>query len=172
MLPPDLLRRIEAGDRAALADLYDQHAPLVNSLCLRILRDRAEAEEVLQEVFLQAWRQAGRYDPARGSVTSWLAVIARSRALDRLRRRAARREAPEAAIPVEVEVPRTAEAIAVRDALQALPPSQRRALELAYYEGLTQVEIAERTGEPLGTVKTRMRTALLRLREALGPSRA
>lgn len=172
MLPPDLLRRIEAGDRAALAELYDQHAPLVNALCLRILRDRAEAEEVLQEVFLQAWRQAGRYDPARGSVASWLAVIARSRALDRLRRRAARREAPEEAIPVEVEMPRAAEAIAVRDALRALPPTQRRALELAYYEGLTQVEIAARTGEPLGTVKTRMRTALLRLREALGPPRA
>lgn len=172
MLPPDLLRRIEAGDRAALADLYDQHAPLVNALCLRILRDRAEAEEVLQEVFLQAWRQAGRYDPARGSVTSWLAVIARSRALDRLRRRAARREAPEEAIPVTIEMPRTAEAIAVREALQALPPTQRRALELAYYEGLTQVEIAERTGQPLGTIKTRMRTALLRLREALGPARA
>ncbi|MCM2255695.1 MAG: sigma-70 family RNA polymerase sigma factor [Vicinamibacteria bacterium] len=172
MLPPDLLRRIEAGDRAALADLYDQHASLVNALCLRILRDRAEAEEVLQEVFLQAWRQAGRYDPARGSVTSWLAVIARSRSLDRLRRRAARREAPEDAIPVGVEMPRTAEAIAVRDALQALPPPQRRALELAYYEGLTQVEIAERTGLPLGTIKTRMRTALLRLREALGPPRA
>ncbi|MCL4818010.1 MAG: sigma-70 family RNA polymerase sigma factor [Vicinamibacteria bacterium] len=167
-----LLQRIAAGDRSALAELYDRHAGLVLALCLRILRDRAEAEEVMQEVFLQAWRQADRYDPARASVTSWLAVIARSRALDRVRRRVARREAPEEAIPAAGEAPRTAEAIAVREALRALPPAQRLALELAYYEGLTQVEIAERTGEPLGTIKTRMRAALLKLREALRPHRA
>jgi RNA polymerase sigma-70 factor (ECF subfamily) len=168
----ELLQRIAAGDRAALAELYDRHASLVLALCLRILRDRAEAEEVMQEVFLQAWRQAERYDPGRAGVASWLTVIARSRALDRVRRRVARREAPEEAIPAAAEAPRTAEAIAVREALRALPPAQRLALELAYYEGLTQVEIAERTGEPLGTIKTRMRSALLKLREALGPHRA
>jgi len=165
--PLTLLRRLSGGDPSALGELFDLYAGLVNGLCLRILRDAAEAEDVVQEVFLQAWRQASRYDPQRGSPEAWLCTMARTRSLDRLRRRAARREEPGDKAPAATAVPRPEETLAVRQALAALSVDQRAALELAYYEGLTQSEIAERLHEPLGTVKTRIRTALLRLREAL-----
>jgi RNA polymerase sigma-70 factor (ECF subfamily) len=164
-----LLRRLAAGDHRALGELYDLYAGLVNALALRIVKDAAEAEDVVQEVFVQAWRQADRFDAARGTPEAWLCMMARTRALDRLRRRASRREEPEEAAPRPVDTPRTVESLAVRRALESLSPEQRRALELAYYEGLTQSEIAERLGEPLGTIKTRIRTAMIRLREALGP---
>jgi RNA polymerase sigma-70 factor, ECF subfamily len=166
---PDLLRRLAEGDAQALGAFYDAYAGLVNGLALRILRDQSEAEDVVQEVFVQAWRQAGRFDPARGTPEAWLCTIARTRSLDRLRRRAARREDPGDAAPAPTGQPRTEEALAVRAALEGLSPDQRRALELAYYEGLTQSEIAHRLGEPLGTIKTRIRTAMLRLRETLSP---
>ena len=163
-----LLGRLVSGDQAALGELYDLHAGLVNALALRILRDRAEAEEVVQEVFVQVWRQAARFDPERGSAQAWLCTIARTRALDRLRRRTSRREDPVESAPVPTGRPPHEDALTVRRALAGLPDDQRRALELAYYEGLTQSEIAERLSQPLGTIKTRIRTALLRLREALG----
>jgi RNA polymerase sigma-70 factor (ECF subfamily) len=173
-MPPspseELLRRLTGGEVAALGQFYDLHAGLVNGLALRILRDAAEAEDVVQEVFVQVWRQAERYDPGRGSPEAWLCTIARSRALDRLRRRTTRREDPEPSTPASITTPRTEEALAVRKALDSLSPDQRRALELAYYEGLTQTEIAQRLGEPLGTIKTRMRTAMIRLRDLLGPA--
>jgi len=170
--PPaeNLIRRLTRGDHNALGEFYDLFAGLVNGLAIRILRDRAEAEDVVQEVFVQVWRQADRFDPARGSPESWLCTIARSRALDRLRRRASRREEPEGPAPGGVDAPRTEEALAVRKALETLSPEQRRALELAYYEGLTHSEIAARLGEPLGTIKTRIRTAMIRLRDVLGPT--
>jgi RNA polymerase sigma-70 factor (ECF subfamily) len=164
-----VLRRLASGDRDALGDLYDLYAGLVNGLALRILRDKGEAEDVVQEVFVQAWRQAQRFDPARGTPAAWLCTIARTRALDRLRRRVARREEPGEASPAPSERPRREEGLAVRKALDGLSPDQRAALELAYYEGLTQTEIAARLGEPLGTIKTRIRTAMIRLRETLGP---
>jgi len=164
-----LLRRLAAGDQQALGEFYDLHAGLVNGLALRILRDASDAEDVVQEVFVQVWRQASRFDPSRGTPEAWLCTMARTRALDRLRRRASRREEPEEAAPATTTTPGSAEAIAVRKALGGLSADQRRALELAYYEGLTQSEIAERLGEPLGTVKTRIRTAMIRLREVLGP---
>jgi RNA polymerase sigma-70 factor, ECF subfamily len=163
-----LLRRIASGDHKALGEVYDLFAGMAYGLALRILRDATEAEDVVQEVFVQAWRQAGRYDPTRGSPEAWLCTIARTRALDRLRRRVSRREEPSEAAPSATGVPRTEEALAVRSALQGLPEDQRRALELAYYEGLTQTEIAHRLGEPLGTIKTRIRSGMIRLREALG----
>jgi RNA polymerase sigma-70 factor (ECF subfamily) len=163
-----LLRRLTTGDHKALGEFYDLYAGLVNGLAIRILRDRAEAEDVVQEVFVQVWRQATRFDPHRGSPEAWLCTIARSRALDRLRRRTSRREEVSTAAPGAVALPRSDEALAVRKALEALSPDQRRALELAYYEGLTQSEIAERLREPLGTIKTRIRTAMIRLREVLG----
>jgi len=162
-----VLRRLAAGDHAALGEVYDRYAGLVNGLALRILRNTAEAEEVVQEVFVQIWRQAVRFDPARGSVEAWICTMARTRALDRLRRRTSRREEPGESTPGASEMPRTVEALAVKKALESLSPDQRMALELAYYEGLTQSEIAERLGEPLGTVKTRIRTAMIRLRDVL-----
>ena len=165
-----LLRRLTGGDAAALGEFYDRYAGLVNGLALRILRNSAEAEDVVQEVFVQVWRQAERFDPTRGSAEAWLCTIARSRALDCLRRRASRREEPSEAAPGVSAAPRTEEALTVRKALLGLSVDQRYALELAYYEGLTHTEIAARLGEPLGTVKTRIRTAMIRLRDVLGPA--
>jgi len=165
-----LLDRLAGGDHAALAEVYDRYAGLVNGLALRILRNAAEAEEVIQEVFLQIWRQAVRYDSTRGSAEAWICTIARTRALDRLRRRISRREDSSEALPSPTDIPRTVEVLAMHKALLSLSPDQRRALELAYYEGLTQSEIAERLGEPLGTVKTRIRTAMMRLRDVLAPA--
>lgn len=165
---PSLIRQIAAGDAEALARFYDLHAGLVNGLALRILRDVADAEDVVQEAFVQVWRQAARFDPSRGSPEAWLCTIARSRALDRLRRRTSRREDAEER-GLQSTLPRNDEALAVRKALDSLPVDQRQALELAYFDGLTQSEIAERLAQPLGTIKTRMRTGLMRLREVLAP---
>ena len=162
-----LLVRLSQGDASALAEFYDRHAGLVMALAFRILREKADAEDVVQEVFLQAWRQAARFDPARGTPEAWLCTIARSRALDRLRRRVSRREDPHEAAPSPSSAPKAEERLSVREALAELPDGQRVALELAYYEGLTQTEIALRLGEPLGTVKTRMRAGLMRLRTVL-----
>jgi RNA polymerase sigma-70 factor (ECF subfamily) len=172
MIPPQpnqLLLRLLSGDHEALGEFYDLYAGLVNGLALRILRDASDAEDVVQEVFVQAWRQASRFDASRGTPEAWLCTMARTRALDKLRRKVSRREDPAEAAPASVATPKSAEAIAVRKALDGLSEDQRRALELAYYEGLTQTEIAARLGEPLGTVKTRIRTAMIRLREVLGP---
>jgi RNA polymerase sigma-70 factor (ECF subfamily) len=163
-----LLRRLTTGDHKALGEFYDLYAGLVNGLALRILHDRTEAEDVVQEVFVQVWRQATRFDPRRGSPEAWVCTIARSRALDRMRRRTSRREDARTVPSGAVALPRSDEALAVRKAMEGLSPDQRRALELAYYEGLTQSEISERLREPLGTIKTRIRTALIRLREVLG----
>ena len=145
-------------------------------VALRVLRERADAEEVLQETFIEVWRRAREYAPSRGSVEAWLLTIARTRAIDRLRSRAARGRMAEAvsAEPAQA-VPKlpdmlsaTAEdAMRVQAALCALPVEQRMALELAYWEGLSQTEIATRTGQPLGTVKTRVRLALLKLARLL-----
>jgi len=171
-------RGARAGDTAALEGLYDRYSTLVFSLALRVLRNTGDAEDVTQEVFTQLWAQASRFDPARGAVAAWLSVIARSRALDRLRRQGTGARAatgPEAlsAIPdpapsVEVMAASAEQVTAAREALASLPAEQRTALELAYYEGLTQAEIAARTATPQGTVKTRIRTGLQRIRDAMG----
>ena len=178
-----LVVRMAAGEQGALSELYDRHRGLVFSLALRVLRDRAEAEEVLTDVFLQAWRAAGGFDRQRGSVPGWLITMCRSRAIDRVRARG-RREAniaslardaagggKDPAAPFEDPLERIdvgAKRRRIMTALGALTQQQRDAIELAYYGGLSHSEIAERLGEPLGTVKTRIRQGLMTLRENLG----
>jgi RNA polymerase sigma-70 factor, ECF subfamily len=175
--------RMAQGDTSSLATLYDRHARAIYSLAIRILSDAAEAEDVVQEVFTQAWRQASRYDAARAPVAGWLMIITRARSLDRLRRRKSRITATEldASTPhprdpdpsQELQAITAEQAERLRGALGALPDGQRTAIELAYYQGLTQTDIAERLQQPLGTIKTRIRTGLLKLREVLaGGARA
>jgi RNA polymerase sigma-70 factor, ECF subfamily len=172
-----VMDRMTQGDQTALADLYDRHARTVYSLAFRIVGDRAEAEDVVQEVFTQAWRFCSRYDRSRATVAGWLVMMARSRSIDHLRARQARPDVQ--SVPVDMPDPpgpapaQDAMVIAgeavqrVRQALAELPLTLRMPLELAYYEGLSQTAIAEKLGEPLGTVKTRMRTALQKLRTVL-----
>jgi RNA polymerase sigma-70 factor, ECF subfamily len=173
-----LLNRLASGDVEAVSELYDLYAARVFGLALRIVGNRTDAEDVVQEVFSQAWRTAGQYQPQRGSVAAWLMVIARTRAIDRLRsRRASDEPLPEtdhhefsssAPAPGDELIARE-QADQVRSAVMLLPDEQRRALELAYFEGLSQSEIAAKLQTPLGTVKTRIRTALTSLRRSLRP---
>lgn len=171
MADDELVRKIAAGDEGALAVIYDRYSGVVYSLLFRMLKRPDVAEEVLQEVFFQLWRAAGRFDPERGALPSWLLVSARNRAISRLRRRetseASGPAGSESSFPfkVESEMVRSRLVAEVRAAFESLPAPQRRALELAYFEGLTQSEISERTGEPLGTVKTRLRAGLEVLRQ-------
>jgi RNA polymerase sigma-70 factor (ECF subfamily) len=175
-----LLRGTAAGDRRSFAELYDETSPYVFGVLLRMLADREQAEEVAQEVYLQAWRTAGSFDERRGSGWTWLAMMARSRALDRIRAdrsygRALDRLEAEPATAVDENPGPDPDRETVlgnrgeraRAALNALPEEQSQALRLAFFGGLTHREIAERTGIPLGTVKTRIRTALTKLRDAL-----
>jgi len=177
-----LVRRMAAGDEAALGELHDRYAPLLHSVLLRMLGDAEDAEEVLEETFWQAWRQAGRYQEGRGGISTWLVMMARSRAVDRVRSRRRFREERREQLPETAEgglddgnAPASPLDSARDDevrrvvarALAGLPPEQRQAVELAYFHGLSQTEIAQATGLPLGTVKTRARLALQKLREAL-----
>jgi len=171
------LGRMVRGDQDALAEVYDRHVRLLYSLALRIVRRPTDAEDVVQEVFSQVWRQAGRYDMSRGTVAGWLVMLTRSRALDRLRRErgepqtgdieSASRDVVDPGVGVDLQLVDAQQAARVRAALEGLPDQQRVPLELAYYEGLSQSAIAARLETPLGTIKTRMRQALLRLRDAL-----
>ena len=171
-----LIQRVAEADHGAFAELYDRTSSILFGIILRILGNRAEAEDVLQETFLQIWQRAASYDPARGRPLPWLNVLARSRALDKLRSRNLRdRVAGEAAAePLNPPTDTSAGLLAaenqeiVRRALGEIPEAQRSALRLAYFEGLTQSEIAARTGKPLGTVKTHTRLGLMRLRELIG----
>lgn len=183
----ELLRNIARGDEKAFAALYDRYSAILFGLLLRILHSRAEAEDVLQEVFLQVWRRASTFDAARGRAFTWLVTLARSRAIDRLRASNSRErvvaqaaasssssggggqfefETSSAGDAVEDAI-RSEESAVVRGALARIPEEQRRALLLAYVEGLTQTEIAARLQQPLGTVKTRMRAGMSKLREIL-----
>jgi len=168
-----LLDRIVARDERAVADLYDRHNRLLFGLILRILRDRSEAEEVLQEVFVLVWTRAETYNVSLGSPAAWLVRIARNRAIDRLRSNAVRLRAVEAApLPDAAASPETCAADSerqrvVKRALDTLPAEQRVLIEQAYFLGLTQSELSERFQLPLGTVKTRIRTGMITLREQL-----
>ena len=175
---PALLAAIAAGDRDAFSRFYDLTAPMAFGLIRRVLRDPEAAAEVLQEVFWQVWQDASRYDPDRGTPEAWLVMRAKTRAIDRLR--SIRRRDRTFVAPVDESVVQRSSdqapnpAVVAEDrsliqtALAQLPEAQRRVIELAFFEGLTQSEIAARLGEPLGTVKTRARLGLDRLRGALG----
>lgn len=170
--------RIAAGDRTAFAELFDRHSPVVLGVLVKILGRRAEAEEVLQETFLQAWRQAGRYRPERSGPRGWLLVLARSRALDRLRSRDARRQREERTV-FDLPNPGRAEPVGtdrleagerrrrMSSALAELPEEQRRCIELSYFEGLSHSQIADRLAAPLGTVKSRMLLGMRKLKTSL-----
>jgi RNA polymerase sigma-70 factor (ECF subfamily) len=169
------VERLRAGEPAALEELYDRHSPFLYSMILRIVSRAADAEEVLQEAWLQAWRRADSYDPNRGTVIAWLLNMARSRAIDRLRSAASRQrmedrvevEPPDSVATPPEDVERNQLSARVRTALDELGAQQRQVLELAYFGGLSQTEIAAKLSTPLGTVKSWTRSALLRLRERL-----
>ena len=171
----DCLRRMQQGDERALAELYDRYTPLLHSLALRIVRSAPDAEEVVQQVWVQAWKESARHDPQRGSVAAWLVMVTRSRALDASRSQASRRRGEERVEAEPIIPPDDPRAVAqrkqvgdrVRAALALLDPKQREAVEIAYFEGLSQSEVAERLGAPLGTIKSWTRSALTRLREVL-----
>ena len=175
-----LIGRMAGGDESALSALYDRSSRLIFGLLLRILNDAGLAEEVLLDVYMQVWRQAGKYDQHRGKTLAWLVTIARSRAIDRLRsirQEEMRKESLDATergltLTTAFEDPTIApeRQKLVRGALQSLPPEQREVIEMAYYLGLSHSEIAARLGQPLGTVKTRTRLGMMKLREQLRDS--
>lgn len=174
----DLLHAVARGDEAALARLYDAYRVILFGLLVRILNSREEAEDVLQDVFIQVWRRAKDFDERRGRPFTWLVTLARSRAIDRLRLLGARQRLTTGAAREQENTESISDALTdtvhseqkeiVRRALAELPEEQRQTLVLAYFEGLTQSEIASRLGAPLGTVKTRMRSGIFKLRALLG----
>lgn len=174
---PMLIERMMAGDENALSTLYDRYSAMLYGMLMRILQDAQAAEEVLQDIFLQLWRNPGQFDATRGSLTAWLMVIARNRAISRLRGRPVREVLEEtegfyantlaSSANVENDAARSQLMERLKTAMARLPQEQRQALELAYFEGMTQSEIATRTGSPLGTVKTRVRTGMQSLKQLL-----
>lgn len=166
-----LVKAIGSGDQSAMAALYDRYSSIVYSVALRVLQDTGAAEDVLQDIFMQLWRNPGAFDANRGNMAAWLAVIARHRAIDTLRRRRPENSLEDVVVVVESDLASATDRARamdkVRGAIQVMSPPQRSALEMAYFEGLTHVEIAEKTGEPLGTIKTRIRAGLLSLRKVL-----
>lgn len=171
-IPADLtlVSAMRAGNEDALAQLYDRYSPVVYSVALRVLGDTGKAEDVLQEVFMQLWRNPEVFDSSRGNLGAWLAVIARNRAIDMLRKRRPETDIEDVVVSVERDLAGEADRMRimekVRGLLGTMPSLQRSALEMAYFEGLSHSEISAKTGEPLGTIKTRIRTGLLALRKA------
>jgi len=167
----ELLKRISQRDEAAMASLFDRYARIVYSIALRVLHDPSEAEDVMQEVLMQVWRGAPSFIVGRGSLGGWLAVVARNRAIDVLRRRHPSDPVDEVALPASTDLASEAERNTLierlRKIMQQLPIEQQKSVQLAFFEGLSHSEIADKTGEPLGTVKTRIRLALISLRKAL-----
>jgi RNA polymerase sigma-70 factor (ECF subfamily) len=173
-----LLRALQQGDQDAVATLYDRYAGAAYGLAMRVTANAATAEDVVQEAFVSLWKQAPRFHPERGQVRSWLLTIVHHKAVDAVRRRAGR---PERALPEGAEefieasgrpdelAEMALDAEAVREAVRQVPDDQRRVIEMAYFAGMTHVEIAEQTGVPLGTVKSRLRIGLEKMREYLRP---
>jgi RNA polymerase sigma-70 factor (ECF subfamily) len=166
-----LLTRVKGNDQKAMTELFDRYGGMVYSVALRVLNDPGQAEDVMQEIFFQVWRNPHSFKEGRGSLGAWLAVMARNRAIDALRRRRPSDSVDDVVLAsrenLASDVERTALMNKVRGVLKDLPSEQQRALELAFFEGMSHSEIATRTGEPLGTVKTRIRSALLSLRKAI-----
>jgi RNA polymerase sigma-70 factor (ECF subfamily) len=174
----ELLRQIAAGDRSAFGEFYDRHSVLMFSVASRILNDPSDAEDVMQEAFVQIWEKAGNFDPKLGKPSSWAAILVRNKAIDRIRgsqrrSRLALEAGAEMAIAAEANdsandmVHGHDQAKLIHSAIVELPAEQRNAIELAYFSGLTQNEISEKLHEPLGTVKARIRRGLLKLRDQL-----
>ena len=168
-----LVSAIRSGDQQAMAQLYERYSSIVYSVALRVLGDTGAAEDILQEVFLQLWRSPDVFDATRGSLPGWLAVITRNRAIDSLRKRRPEADITDVVVSIEPDFVGRAEwsraLETIRGVLGGMPPLQRSALEMAFFEGLTHTEIAGKTGEPIGTIKTRIRAGLLTLRKAFNP---
>lgn len=165
-----LLALVQRGDEQAMASLFDRYSKVVYSVALRVLRDPASAEDVLQEIFMQIWRSPDSFIATRGSLGGWLAVVSRNRSIDALRRKRPTESVDEIALSSPFNLADEAERNLMigkaREVIVLLPGDQRKTLEMAFFDGLTHSEIAEMTGDPLGTVKTRIRSALLTLRKA------
>jgi len=165
-----LLALVQRGDEQAMASLFDRYSRVVYSVALRVLRDPASAEDVLQEIFMQIWRSPDSFIATRGSLGGWLAVVSRNRSIDALRRKRPAESVDDVVLASPYNLADDAERNIMieraREVIHLLPSEQRKTLEMAFFDGLTHSEIAEMTGDPLGTVKTRIRSALLVLRKA------
>ena len=166
-----LLERVRARDQKAMTDLFDRYGSMVFSVALRVLKDTGQAEDVMQDVFFQVWENPRAFVPSRGSLGAWLLVVARNRAIDALRRRRPSDPVEDVVLPAKTNLASEAECSVmmekVRVVIDGLPSDQQRSLQLAFFEGLTHSEIAAQTGDPLGTVKTRIRSALISVRKAI-----
>lgn len=167
-----LLNRVGKGDQQAMAEIFDRYGRLVYSVAFRVLADAGQAEDVLQDVFFNVWQEPQKFQKDRGPLGAWLAVVSRNRAIDSLRRRKPSDSLDDVVLAsqanVVMDIERESLIDKIRNAMMILPPEQKLSMELAYFEGLSHSEIAARTGDPLGTVKTRIRSGLLSLRKALG----
>ncbi len=168
-----LLALVQSGNEQAMASLFDRYSKVVYSVALRVLRDPASAEDVLQEVFMQIWRNPDSFTAARGSLGGWLSIVSRNRSIDTLRRKRPSTNVDDIPLASSFNLADEAERNSLmeraRGVIHKLPTEQRKTLEMAFFDGLTHSEIAEMTGDPLGTVKTRIRSALLTLRKAFQP---
>lgn len=166
-----LLERVRANDQKAMADIFDRYGSLVYSVSLRVLKDPGQAEDVMQEIFFQLWKNPNTFVQGRGSLGAWLAVVARNRAIDVLRRRKPTDSVDEVVLVsktnISSEIERNIMVEKIRDLMKSLPAEQQKSVELAFFEGLSHAEVAAKTGDPLGTVKTRIRLALISLRKAI-----
>ena len=166
-----LIDRVRVREQQAMAEIFDRYAGLVYSVALRVLNDSGYAEDVMQEIFFQLWRNPDSFSPSRGSLGAWLLVVARNRAIDQLRQRRSGEPVDEVIVASSTDLHNEAERSMIIQRVQGiignLPKEQQQSLEMAFFEGLSHSEIAEKTGQPLGTVKTRIRSALTSLRKRL-----
>jgi RNA polymerase sigma-70 factor, ECF subfamily len=168
-----LLQRVREGDQTAMAEVFDRYGRIVYSVAFRVLKDTGHAEDVMQEILFQVWRNPNSFVQGRGSLGAWLVVVARNRSIDFLRRRKPTDSVEDVVLAGDCDLASEAEHNALMEKVQKvmkdLPMEQQRSMELAFFDGLSHSEIAEKTGDPLGTVKTRIRLALISLRKAFRP---